>query len=223
MREKQVTRSRNAPALQTTFPEHRIERVDALIPYGNNARVHSAEQIARIATSITSFGFTNPILIDGGKGVIAGHGRLRAALYLGMETVPVIDLAHLTDAQRRAYILADNKLALDAGWDNELLKLELGRLELEAFDLNLTGFDALEIEALSAPEPDPETDWQGMPEFEQGDASAWRTISVHFNDAEAVALFAKRIGQEVTDKAKYIWFPIKERGVFVDKRYKDES
>ncbi len=105
--------------------------VDKLVPYARNARTHSGEQVAQIAGSIKEFGFTNPILIDGENGLIAGHGRLQAARKLGMATVPCIQLSGLTEMQKKAYILADNKLAMNAGWDNELLALELADIELE--------------------------------------------------------------------------------------------
>ena len=122
--------------------------IDALIPYVRNARTHSEEQIAQIAASIREFGFNNPILIDGQHGVIAGHGRLLAARQLGITLLPVIELAHLTDAQKRAFILTDNKLTEIGGWDQELLSLELADLEMNGFDLELTGFDAGEIASL---------------------------------------------------------------------------
>ncbi len=132
------------------FPPYKLAAVDALVPYARNARTHSPAQVAQIAASIREFGFTNPVLIDGQRGVIAGHGRLLAARQLGMDTVPTIELAHLTEAQKRAYVLADNRLALSAGWDDEMLRLELGDLRTEGFDLALTGFDIGEIEALFA-------------------------------------------------------------------------
>ena len=120
-----------------------------LIPYVSNARTHSEDQVAQIAASIREFGFTNPILVDGSNGIIAGHGRLQAARKLGLAKVPTIELHGLSDTQRRAYILADNKLALNAGWDNELLALELGDLAELDFDLSLIGFDDMELEALN--------------------------------------------------------------------------
>jgi DNA modification methylase len=123
---------------------------DALIPYARNARTHTDEQVAQIAASIKEFGWTNPILVDGDNGVIAGHGRLAAARKLGMTEVPVIELAHLTETQKRAYILADNRLAEKAGWDNELLSLELADLKLSNFDIDLIGFSADECDALIA-------------------------------------------------------------------------
>ena len=121
----------------------------SLIPFANNARTHSDAQVAQIAASIRQFGWTNPILGDKENGIIAGHGRLLAARKLGMATVPVIELRGLTDAQRRALIIADNKLGLNAGWDTELLALELADLAELGFDVSLTGFDELEIAALS--------------------------------------------------------------------------
>lgn len=133
----------------------RIEHwpLDDLVPYARNARTHSDEQIDKIAASITEFGFTAPILVDGDAGILAGHGRLYAARKLGMEHVPVVVLDHLTEVQRRAYILADNRIALDAGWDTALLAGEISRLEEEGFDLALTGFNDAEITELLAEPP----------------------------------------------------------------------
>lgn len=122
--------------------------VDQLIPYVGNARTHSDAQVAQIAASIQEFGWTNPVLVDGQNGVIAGHGRLLAARKLKLPEVPVIELAHLTDAQRKAYILADNKLALNAGWDPATLGLELEALRADGFDLALTGFSDLELASI---------------------------------------------------------------------------
>ena len=120
-------------------------KVDALIPYARNSRTHSDEQVAQIAASVREFGWTNPVLIDGDNGIIAGHGRVLAARKLGMDDVPCIEMAGLTDTQRRAYIIADNKLALNGGWDDELLALELGELHAADFDMALLGFDAGEL------------------------------------------------------------------------------
>ena len=122
--------------------------VTSLIPYINNSRKHSDEQVAQIAASIKEFGWTNPILIDGDNGLIAGHGRLLAARKLGMDKVPVIELAHLSEIQKKALIIADNKLALNSDWDNELLTIELKDLIDQDFDVTLLGFDSTEIDAL---------------------------------------------------------------------------
>ena len=126
--------------------------VSTLIPYARNSRTHSDEQIAQIAASIKEFGWTNPILIDGDNGIIAGHGRLSAARKLGHEEVPVIELKDLTETQRKAYIIADNRLALNAGWDNEMLTIELNDLLADNFALEILGFDPKELAALLEPE-----------------------------------------------------------------------
>ena len=122
--------------------------IDKLIPYARNARTHSAEQVAQVAASMREFGFTSPILIDGDSGVIAGHARLLAARKLGLTEVPVIVLDHLTAAQKRAYVLVDNQLALNAGWDEEMLAAELMALTEDEFDLELLGFDDEELRRL---------------------------------------------------------------------------
>jgi DNA modification methylase len=135
-----------------------------LIPYARNTRTHSPEQVAQIAGSIREFGFTNPVLIDSENGIIAGHGRVMAASKLGLAKVPCIRLAHLTDTQKRAYIIADNKLALNAGWDEEMLALELGELGDLDFDLSLIGFDESELGDLMAETTEGETDPDDVPE-----------------------------------------------------------
>lgn len=138
--------------------------VVTLIPYARNSRTHSDEQVAQIAASIREFGFTNPVLIDGEGGIIAGHGRVLAARKLGIKDVPVLVLDHLTPAQRRAYVIADNKLALNAGWDSELLKLEMLDLKAEDFDLGLTGFSDDELNALLADKTEGLTDPDAVPD-----------------------------------------------------------
>jgi DNA modification methylase len=127
-------------------------KVDELIPYVRNSRTHSDEQVAQIAASIKEFGWTNPILVDGEGVIIAGHGRLLAARKLGFDEVPTIELRDLTEAQKKAYVIADNRLALNAGWDNEMLTLELGELAAEGYNLDLLGFDTKELDALLNPE-----------------------------------------------------------------------
>ncbi len=146
------------------FPPYKAAPVADLVPYARNARTHSEAQVAQIAASIREFGFTNPILVDGDRGVIAGHGRLLAARKLGLTEVPTIELSHLSPAQRRAYVLADNRLALSAGWDDDMLRLELGELQLEGFDLGLTGFDAGELASLLTEPTSGLTDPDDVPE-----------------------------------------------------------
>ena len=139
-------------------------KVNDLIPFINNSRTHSEEQVGQVAASIREFGFTNPILVDGDNGIIAGHGRLMAARKLGLESVPSIRLTHLSEAQKRAYVIADNKLALNAGWDEELLSLELGELQAIDFDLSLIGFSEDELELLLVEEVEGLTDEDAVPE-----------------------------------------------------------
>jgi hypothetical protein len=131
------------------FPGYKTIPTADLIPYARNSRTHSDAQVAKIASSIREFGFLNPIITDGQNGIVAGHGRILAAQKLGLESLPCIEAAHLTTAQRRAYVIADNRLALDAGWDNELLRVELDELKDAGFDLSLTGFEVDEIDALA--------------------------------------------------------------------------
>jgi len=126
--------------------------IDALIPYVRNSRTHSDAQVAQIAASIKEFGFTNPVLIDEDGGIIAGHGRTLAARKLGLAEVPCLRLSYLSEAQKKAYVIADNKLALNAGWDDEMLKVELSELKDLDFDLSLIGFDADELANLLEPE-----------------------------------------------------------------------
>ncbi len=127
-----------------------IEQIETekLIPYAMNARTHNDANVAQIAASIREFGFTNPVLIDGENGIIAGHGRVLAARKLDMVTVPCIRLSYMTPAQKRAYVIADNKIALNSGWDEELLKVELATLRDEDFSLGVTGFSGEELAAL---------------------------------------------------------------------------
>jgi DNA modification methylase len=141
------------------------ETVDKLIPYAKNARTHSDEQVAQIAGSIKEFGFNNPILVDKDNSVIAGHGRLMAARKLGMDKVPVVELQHLTESQRKAYVLADNRIALNSAWDTSMLSLELQDLK-DDIDLSLLGFDPDELDALLNPIEETEglTDEDAVPD-----------------------------------------------------------
>ena len=150
------------------FPAYKKISTASLIPYARNARVHSDAQVAQIAASIREFGFLSPIIIDGANGIIAGHGRVLAAQKLGMESLPCIEAAHLTEAQRRAYVIADNKLAMNASWDNDLLRIEFDDMRAEGFDIALIGFDADEMaELMAGDEPDGQgqIDDDDMPEM----------------------------------------------------------
>jgi DNA modification methylase len=141
-------------------------KVESLIPYARNSRTHSDAQVAQIAASIKEFGWTNPILIDGTNGIIAGHGRLLAARKLGYTDVPVIELENMTDSQKKAYVIADNQLAMNAGWDTSMLTLELGDLKEAGFSLDILGFDPKELDNLLEPEQvDGLTDEDAVPDI----------------------------------------------------------
>lgn len=134
--------------MSAIFPTYKKAAVADLIPYARNSRTHSDAQVAQIAASIREFGFTNPVLVDGQGGIIAGHGRVMAARKLGMAEVPVIELAHLTPAQKRAYVIADNQLALNAGWEFDMLSVELDELRADGFELGVLGFDTKQLNEL---------------------------------------------------------------------------
>lgn len=131
-----------------TTTEMKLVPLDKLIPYANNARTHSPAQINKLRSSLREFGFINPVIIDRDYGIIAGHGRVLAAREEGISEVPCVFADHLTEAQKKAYILADNRMAMDAGWDEALLRVEIEALQAEAFDIGLTGFDESELSKL---------------------------------------------------------------------------
>jgi DNA modification methylase len=192
-----------APALAKHIEHWPVNR---LIPYARNARTHSDAQVAQIAASIREFGFTNPILVDTGDGIIAGHGRLLAARLLKLETVPVIVLDHLTETQKRAYIIADNKLAENAGWDDEALQVELAELKQAGFDLDLVGFDDEELARLLAQSAtDGLTDEDAVPELTEtpvtipGDLWILGEHRVHGGDATSANDIAKLMAGEAAD------------------------
>ena len=160
--------------LQAVAKQVELWPIDKLIPFARNPRTHSDSQVAQIAASIAEFGFLNPILVDTNAGILAGHGRLLAARKLQLQEVPVIVLDHLTDAQKRAYIIADNQLALNADWDEQLLRLELAALAGEEFDINLIGVDDVELARLLAAQDATEglIDADAVPELPQTPVSA---------------------------------------------------
>ena len=137
----------NSPKMQNDVQVERVE-TGKLVPYARNARTHSEAQVQQIAGSIREFGFTNPVLIDDENGIIAGHGRVLAAQLLGLADVPCIRLSHLNETQRRAYVLADNRIALNSGWDDAMLAIELAELQIDGLDLTSLGFDVPEMDKL---------------------------------------------------------------------------
>ncbi len=185
-----------------------MRKVAELLPYARNARTHSTEQVAQIAASMKEFGFTNPVL-TADDGVLAGHGRVLAAGLLSLTIVPTIDLSHLTPTQRKAYILADNKIALNAGWDLSMLKVELEELQTEGFDLSLTGFGDAELADLFEPEeenngkdPDDVPELGPVPHSKPGDVWICGPHKVMCGDSLAVTDWDKLMG---TEKADIVW------------------
>jgi len=149
-----------------------------LIPYDRNSRTHDEHQVSQIAGSIREFSFTNPVLIDAENGIIAGHGRVMAAQVLGLDKVPCIRLSHLTETQKRAYIIADNKMALNSGWDETMLGLELADLRELDFDLNLTGFSEEELGSFDIDESE-------MPNLDDGEKSPFQQKTFTVSDEQA--------------------------------------
>lgn len=174
------TTTHKSGAIVAEYTLH-LKSVEALIPYVNNSRTHSDEQVTQVASSIKEFGFTNPILIDEHDGVIAGHGRLMAAKKLNLSEVPCIILAGLTEAQKKAYVIADNQLALNSGWDLDALRLEVETLNELEFDIDLLGFDGDVIDKL--------LDIEGeLPELPDGDRDPFQQKTFTLHDEQAAII-----------------------------------
>ena len=200
------------------WPADAVERrkVADLVACEANARTHSEEQVSQVAESIKEWGWTIPVLIDEAGMILAGHCRVRAAEKLGIVDVPVMVARGWPEAKKRAYVLADNKLALNAGWDFKAVSRELDALKEWGFDVSLTGFGEPE-------EIDYDAHWVGMPEFTQADKRGYKTLYVHFKDQAAVDAFAELIDQTITEKTQFIWFPEIEIERYVDKVYEGED
>ena len=163
------------------FPSIKKVKTVDLIPYARNSRTHSDEQINQIAASIKEFGFLNPIIVDGENGIIAGHGRVMAANKLNIKELPCVDASHLSETQRRAYVIADNKLALNSGWDIEMLRVEFDELQEAGFDLELTGFSMDEIAEF---EFDNDCEIE-MPALKAGDKEPYQQKTFTLHDEQA--------------------------------------
>ena len=200
-----------------------IETVDitAVIPYDNNPR-HNEDAVALVRDSLLQYGWRQPIVVDKDMVVIVGHTRLLAARKLGMTSVPVHVAENLTDAQAKAYRLADNRTGETATWDLDLLKLELDDLGEAGFPLDMMGFNDAEIAramTIDMEDLSVEDEWQGMPEFDPGDKRAYRTLIVHFHHQQAVEDFLEKTGKQVNDTTRAIWFPEIEIDTVIDKVY----
>lgn len=206
------------------WPASRVEmrEIESLTLYDRNPRTHDANQVAQLARSIEEFGFTNPVLISEEGMVLAGHGRLEAAKLCGLSQVPTMTATGWTVEQQRAYVIADNQLALNAGWDATALRLELSDLRDSGFDATLTGLSLGEIgELLSLPQPkmDAAAEWAGMPQYANEDKQAFHQIVCHFKDQAALDAFAKAIGKAATTSTRFLHFPEVEIERLADKRY----
>tara|TARA_R110000823_G_scaffold241316_1_gene366052 strand:- start:153 stop:755 length:603 start_codon:yes stop_codon:yes gene_type:complete len=182
------------------------KKISELKRYKNNSRVHTKQQIEQIAASINEFGFNNPLLINADNRVIAGHGRLEAAELLDMDKLPCVVIEGLTKEQERAYIIADNKIAMNASWDIDMLKIEMSDIS-EFMDIALTGFTEMEFSSLFGESVTAIEAWEDMPEFTQKSTEAFKRMIVHFATQEHVNKFAELVKQSITEKTKYIWFP----------------
>lgn len=197
------------------------QKLDKLLPYKDNPRKHTDTQINQIAASIKEFGFVNPILADEKNMILAGHGRYLAAKTLSLSEVPVVVIKNLTEDQKTALVIADNKIAMNSTWDENLLWDQIRQLNEKGFDLNLLAFDEMEILPMTDPNTviDPLAEWEDMPEYDQEDQMSYKSILVHFKNAKDYEDFKKFIGQDMTDKTKSIWFPEQKNMDTESKRY----
>lgn len=203
-----------------------MQKTEILSPYDRNSRVHSERQIDQIVNSIREFGFTIPVLVDEKSMLIAGHGRVMAAQKMGLEEIPVMVATGWTDQQKRAYVIADNKLTENSTWDEELLKSEIKQLEFEEYNLDFLGFDVDELTNLFLDKEFGKTDaleeWTDMPEYEGLDP-CYKKVVVNFDDEESFNKFFEVVGQDHTEKTKSIWFPEKEKRNLKDLEWADEG
>ena len=185
--------------------------LEKIKPYEHNPRIHPDAQIELLARLMKDHGIDQPIVLDEKGVIIKGHGRLKAAKRAGFKYFPVVVKRGLTEEQKKAERIADNQITLLAGWDQELIRLEIGELKLAGYELPLLGFEEGQLTAFTLPfqsgENNPDAEWGGMPEFFQPDATAYKSVIVHFKDQAAVDQFAKTIGQKIGEKTRFVWYP----------------
>lgn len=205
------------------WPATEIQQRDikSLSELPTNARTHSDAQIEKLVKLIEEFGWTTPILVDEDDVILAGHGRLLAAKSLKLKKVPVMVARGWTDAQKRAYAIADNKVYEFGGWDQAILGSEVSEItdmgfDLGDLDIGLDIYDGEIVDNLSG-------EWAGMPEFKSEDKTAFRSLQVHFHDQDGVDKFAELMGQPITKKTRYLWFPEIKIDRYADKAYKDSG
>lgn len=196
-----------------------------IIPYEQNPRIHSDKQIKLLARLMKKYGVDQPIVVDENKIILKGHGRRLAAIEAGFKEFPIVMHTGLSDEDKRAIRIADNQVSLLAGWDDDLLRNELGHLKMEGFDLELLAFDDAQLNAFFLEQikgaTNAKDEWNGMPEFVQLDKTAFRSVVVHFADQKAVDLFEKKLAIKLPEKQKYIWYPKIKIEKYVDKQYAD--
>tara|TARA_Y100000592_G_C5442932_1_gene304414 strand:- start:118 stop:768 length:651 start_codon:yes stop_codon:yes gene_type:complete len=195
--------------------------LEEIKPFQNNPRVHSELQVKQICKSISEFGFVNPILLDENNTILAGHGRFLAAEMLKMTTIPTVKVTNLNDKQKKALVIADNKITLNSVWDTDRLWEQVKQLNAEGFDLDILAFDNNELLPMidSNTVLDVSGEWENMPEFVQGDKTPYQTIFVHFTCETDREKFADLIQQPLTEKTKTVWYPQQESMDTVNKRY----
>jgi len=211
---------------QVSTTELKIEvwPIDKLIPYARNPR-HNEATVDKVAASLAEYGWRQPIVVDDKGVVVVGHTRLAAAKKLEMTEVPVHVAKDLTKSQAKAYRLMDNRSHEDSEWDFEMLPLELAELKEADFNLDLTGFDMSQYENLLATmtgetvSGNANDEWSGMPEFNQPSKEAYRSLVIHFPDAQSVEKFAKLLNKDITEKTKFLWYPEANHAPIKDKRY----
>lgn len=213
-----------APAPIRIHAQHieMIPRAD-LRPFDRNARTHSKAQVEALAAIIKEHGWTVPLLVSKAGVVIAGHGRLEAADLLGIDPIPCVRAKNLSSPEIRALRISDNQLALRAGWDFDALREEIVELDTIGVDLDLLGFEDFDLQNILLEredgENDPNAEWRGMPEFDQRDKTAFRSLHLHFKDQAAVDAFAALVGQKITPNTRFLWYPEIEIETYADKRY----
>lgn len=198
------------------------ENINNLKPFPNNPRQHTDKQVQQIASSIAEFGFLNPILIDEKNVILAGHGRYMASIKLNLQNVPVLKVENLSEEQKQALVIADNKIGTNSTWNEDMLWEQIRKLNETGFDLELLAFDEMEILPILNADNivnDATEEWIDMPEYTQDDLMPKRTLLVHFENEADIQSFSKLVQQKITDKTKWIWYPEQEEFTVADKQY----
>lgn len=199
--------------------------LDKLKPFKNNPRKHTDEQIEQIAKSIEEFGFLNPILVDEKNTILAGHGRYMASKTINLESVPVVKAENLSKEQKQALVIADNKIASNSTWDENLLWNQIRELNEKGFDLNILAFEEMEILPMlniGQVVDDPSTEWVDMPDYNQENLMPKKTLLVHFENEEDRQEFSKLVKQNLTEKTKFIWYPPQPEFTTKDRQYESD-